>query len=293
VVAQVTFRFGQQATPKVTGVAARHLQIWAEVAVQYNKDITHKSLRFLSLSLLSFSHHIFLHGFPHTYFDVKYACRALHEKEEKRMSQGKFCLIALICSFTWYTVPGYFFSTLTNISWVCWAFSKSITAQQIGSGMQGLGVGAVTLDWAAVASFLFNPFFSIVNIFVGYILIVYVAIPIAYGGLDLYSASRFPIFSSHLFTSQGQQYNISAIVNDKFELDLAKYEEQGPIHLSMFFALTYGFGFATVAATLTHVAFFYGRYVMYLLLSLKRFLLTRAKFLQVKNVTQKSLVHLG
>jgi hypothetical protein len=50
------------------------------------------------------------------------------------------------------------------------------------------------------------------------------------------------IFSSDLFTSQGQQYNISAIVNDKFELDLAKYEEQGPIHLSMFFALSYGFG---------------------------------------------------
>jgi hypothetical protein len=179
------------------------------------------------------------------------------------MSRGKFFLIALICSFAWYTVPGYLFSTLTNISWVCWAFSKSVTAQQLGSGMQGLGIGALTLDWAAVASFLFSPlispFFSIVNIFVGYVLILYIAIPIAYWGFDLYSASRFPIFSSDLFTSQGQPYNISAIVNDKFELDIAKYEEQGPIHLSMFFALTYGFGFATVAATLTHVAFFHGR----------------------------------
>ncbi|XP_059446388.1 oligopeptide transporter 4-like [Corylus avellana] len=188
--------------------------------------------------------------------------RALHEKEERRMSRGKFFVIALICSFAWYTVPGYLFSTLTNISWVCWAFSKSVTAQQLGSGMQGLGLGALTLDWAAVASFLFSPvispFFSIVNIFVGYVLILYIAIPIAYWGFDLYSASRFPIFSSDLFTSQGQPYNISAIVNDKFELDLAKYEEQGPIHLSMFFALTYGFGFATVAATLTHVAFFNG-----------------------------------
>jgi hypothetical protein len=194
---------------------------------------------------------------------MKYACRALHEKEEKRMSRGKFFLIALICSFTWYTVPGYFFSTLTNISWVCWAFSKSVTAQQIGSGMQGLGVGSLTLDWAAVASFLFSPlispFFSIVNIFVGYVLILYIAIPLGYWGFDMYSASRFPILSSNLFTSQGQQYNISAIVNDKFELDLAKYEEQGPIHLSMFFAFTYGFGFATIAATLTHVAFFNGR----------------------------------
>ena len=129
--------------------------------------------------------------------------------------------------------------------------------------MKGLGLGALTLDWTAVASFLFSPlispFFAIVNVFVGYALIVYVVIPIAYWGLNVYNANRFPIFSSHLFTAQGQPYNISAIVNDKFELDVEKYQEQGRINLSVFFALTYGFGFATIASTLTHVACFYGR----------------------------------
>lgn len=190
--------------------------------------------------------------------------RALHEKDEQRMSRAKFFVITLICSFSWYAVPGYLFSTLTNISWVCWIFSKSVTAQQIGSGMRGLGLGALTLDWSAVASFLFSPlicpFFAIANVFVGYALIIYIAIPLAYWGLDLYGAHKFPIFSSHLFTAEGQVYNISAIVNQKFELDIARYQEQGRIHLSMFFALTYGFGFATIASTLTHVAFFYGRY---------------------------------
>uniref|UniRef100_A0A2P2LCX7 Uncharacterized protein MANES_07G046500 n=1 Tax=Rhizophora mucronata TaxID=61149 RepID=A0A2P2LCX7_RHIMU len=189
--------------------------------------------------------------------------RALHEKDDQKMTRAKFFVIALICSFAWYVVPGYLFTTLTNISWVCWVFSKSVTAQQLGSGMKGLGLGALTLDWSAVASFLFSPlispFFAIVNVFVGYILIIYLAIPLAYWGLDLYGAKKFPIFSSHLFTSQGQAYNITAIVNDKFELDIPKYEEQGRIHLSMFFALTYGFGFATIASTLTHVALFYGR----------------------------------
>nr|XP_023904412.1 oligopeptide transporter 4-like [Quercus suber] len=189
--------------------------------------------------------------------------RALHENEKRRMSRAKFFLIALICSFSWYLVPGYLFTTLTSISWVCWVFSKSVTAQQIGSGMRGLGLGALTLDWSAVASFLssplVSPFFSIVNVFAGYFLTVYVAIPIGYWRLDLYGARRFPIFSSHLFTAQGQAYNISAIVNDKFEINLSNYEEQGRIHLSMLFSLTYGFGFATIASTLTHVALFYGR----------------------------------
>ncbi|GLT62171.1 hypothetical protein SLA2020_348280 [Shorea laevis] len=165
--------------------------------------------------------------------------RALHEREKQQsMSRAKFFLIALICSFSWYLVPGYLFTTLTSISWVCWVFSKSVTAQQIGSGMRGLGLGAVTLDWSAVSSFLssplISPFFSIVNIFAGYILIVFIAIPTAYWGFDLYNASRFPIFSSHLFTAVGKKYDISAIVNDKFELDQAKYTEQGRIHLSMF-----------------------------------------------------------
>lgn len=197
------------------------------------------------------------------------SCRALHEKDDnadKHISRAKFFLIALVCSFLWYAVPGYLFTTITSVSWVCWVFSKSVTAQQLGSGMKGLGLGAITLDWSTVASFLLSPlmtpFFAIANVCVGYVLIIYFFIPIAYWGLDLYNARRFPIFSSHLFTAQGQVYNISAIVNDKFELDLAQYEKQGQIHMSMFFALTYGFGFATIAATLTHVAAFYGRYVI-------------------------------
>ncbi|CAA7393956.1 unnamed protein product [Spirodela intermedia] len=189
--------------------------------------------------------------------------RALHEKERRRMSRAKFFLIAFLCSFGWYAVPGYLFPTLTSVSWVCWVFSKSVTAQQLGSGMRGLGLGAFTLDWSAVAAFLFSPlvspFFAIVNVFIGFFIILYVVIPLCYWGLNLYSAKNFPIFSSHLFTSDGGRYNISAIVNDKFEIDMPAYEKQGRISLSMFFALTYGFGFATISSTLSHVGLFYGR----------------------------------
>lgn len=190
-------------------------------------------------------------------------CRALHEKEKRRMTRGKFFVIALICSFTWYTVPGYLFTTITAVSWVCWAFPKSITMQQIGSGMDGLGIGAFTLDWSVVVSFLssplVSPFFAIVNVWIGFVLLVYLFVPAAYWGLNLYNADAFPIFSTDLFTGTGQMYNISAIVNDRFEIDKAAYAQQGKIHLSLFFAISYGLGFATIAATLSHVALFYGK----------------------------------
>nr|POE80451.1 oligopeptide transporter 4 [Quercus suber] len=195
--------------------------------------------------------------------------RTLHEKEIKEdgkkpsLSRVKFFVIALVCSFCWQLFPGYLFQTLQSISWVCWAFPKSVTAHQIGSGLHGLAVGALTLDWTTVASFLFSPlispFFAIVNVFVGFVLIIYIVIPIAYWGMNAYNAKTFPIYSADLFTAQGQDYNISLIVNDKFELDTAQYKQLGKIHLSTLFALTYGFGFATIASTLSHVALFYGR----------------------------------
>lgn len=199
---------------------------------------------------------------------VHWTFRTLHETEDnvggkRHLSRVKFFMIALVCSFCWHLFPGYFFQSLQSISWVCWAFPNSVAAHQIGSGLNGLGVGALTLDWTAVASFLFSPlicpFFAIANVFVGYAFIIYVVIPVAYWGLNLYNAKTFPIFSSHLYTAQGPEYNITLIVNDKFELDLASYKQHGRIHMSTFFALTYGFGFATIAATLTHVALFYGR----------------------------------
>jgi hypothetical protein len=192
--------------------------------------------------------------------------RALHEKEQGRgMTRGKFFLIALICSLAWYTVPGYIFPTITAVSWVCWVFPRSVTMQQIGSGLNGLGVGAFTLDWSVVAAFLgsplVSPFFAIVNVYVGFVLLVYIIVPACYWALDLYDAGTFPIYSTDLFTGAGQLYNITAIVNDKFEIDMGAYAQQGKIHLSLFFAISYGLGFASIAATLSHVALFYGKYV--------------------------------
>ncbi|RLM80025.1 oligopeptide transporter 4-like [Panicum miliaceum] len=167
--------------------------------------------------------------------------RAMHEKEEvpmgsRQISRFKFFVVALICSFAWYAVPGYLFPALTSISWVCWVFSKSVTAQQLGSGMKGLGLGAFTLDWSTVSSFLFT-----------------------YWGFNLYNAKTFPIFSLHLFMSNGTKYNIPSIVNSQFELDKDAYNQHGKVNLSIFFALSYGLSFATIAATFTHVSLFYGK----------------------------------
>ncbi|VAH22444.1 unnamed protein product [Triticum turgidum subsp. durum] len=69
--------------------------------------------------------------------------RALHEKERRRKggtTRTQFFLVAFVCSFAYYIFPGYLFEMLTSISWICWIFPTSVVAQQLGSGLHGLGI---------------------------------------------------------------------------------------------------------------------------------------------------------
>uniref|UniRef100_A0A5B6ZJY7 Putative oligopeptide transporter 7 n=1 Tax=Davidia involucrata TaxID=16924 RepID=A0A5B6ZJY7_DAVIN len=191
--------------------------------------------------------------------------RALHEKEERPkggVTRIQFFLIAFICSFAYYAFPGYLFEMLTSLSWICWIFPKSVLAQQIGSGLYGLGVAALGFDWSTISSYLgsplASPWFATANVAAGFFLVMYVLTPLCYW-LDVYKAKTFPIFSDDLFTSTGQIYNISSIIDSNFHLDIAAYEREGPLYISTFFAMTYGVGFAALTATVVHVLLFHGR----------------------------------
>ncbi|KAL2631498.1 hypothetical protein R1flu_016184 [Riccia fluitans] len=138
----------------------------------------------------------------------------LHEKEkEKGLKRNQFFLIFMVVSFSYYLLPGYMFITLTSMSWVCWALPNSVLAQQLGSGLSGLGLGSFSLDWSGIAAYLQSPLVSLWH----------------------------------------------AIANVMFFLDEAAYARVGPINMSTFFAFTYGLGFATITATVTHVALYHGR----------------------------------
>lgn len=191
--------------------------------------------------------------------------RALHEKEERPkggVTRIQFFLIAFICSFAYYVFPGYLFEMLTSLSWICWIFPNSVLAQQLGSGLYGLGITALGIDWSTISSYLgsplASPWFATANVAAGFIFVMYVLTPLCYW-LNVYKAKTFPIYSDDLFTSNGQEYNISAIIDSNFHLDLAAYEKEGPLYISTFFAMTYGVGFAALTATIVHVALFHGR----------------------------------
>ncbi|KAM4123086.1 hypothetical protein ACB094_01G133400 [Castanea mollissima] len=154
--------------------------------------------------------------------------RALHEKQKRKKgaeTRTQFFLVAVICSFAYYIFPGYLFQI-------------------------GLGLFAFGLDWATISSYLgsplASPWFATANVAVGYVFVVYILTPICYW-LNVFNAKTFPIFSQDLFSSTGQEYNISLIINNNFHLDTDAY------------CLTYGVGFASLAAIVVLVALFHGR----------------------------------
>ncbi|KAI8524901.1 hypothetical protein RHMOL_Rhmol13G0185400 [Rhododendron molle] len=190
--------------------------------------------------------------------------RALHEKDIKTqgMTRMRFFLVFFAASFAYYAFPGYLFPILTFFSWVCWAWPHSITAQQVGSGYHGLGVGAFTLDWAGISAYhgspLVTPWFSILNIGVGFIMFVYIIVPLCYWKFNTFDAQKFPLFSSQLFTSSGHKYDTTKILTPQYDLNIPAYESYGKLYLSPLFALSIGSGFARFSATLVHVALFHG-----------------------------------
>ncbi|XP_061352431.1 oligopeptide transporter 6-like [Gastrolobium bilobum] len=190
---------------------------------------------------------------------------ALHEKDKRPKggtTRTQFFLLVLISGFAYYVLPGYLFSVLSCFSWLCWLAPKSILVHQLGSGLNGLGIAAFGFDWSTVASYLgsplASPWFATANVAVGFILVMYVMTPIAYW-LNVYDAKNFPMFSSKLFMGNGSVYDISSIVDSHFHLDRNAYSKNSPIHISTFFAMTYGLGFAALSATIMHVLLFHGR----------------------------------
>lgn len=194
------------------------------------------------------------------------AHRALHDVEKRPrggLTRLQFFLVVLTTSFAYYIVPNYFFQSITALSFICWIWPRSVTMQQIGSGLYGLGIGSFALDWATIAGFLSSPLgtpgFAILNIMFGFFIILYVITPIAYW-TNTYSAKKFPIFSPGVFDDNGAPYNVSRVLDPRtYKFSQEGYDQVGQLNLSIFFVLAYGLSFATLTATLSHVALFHGR----------------------------------
>ncbi|KAK8916565.1 Oligopeptide transporter 1 [Platanthera zijinensis] len=171
--------------------------------------------------------------------------------------------MVFIGSFAYYVIPGFLFPSISVVSILCLVYKNSITMHQIGSGLNGLGIGSFGLDWSTVAGFLGSPLATpataIFNIVISYILIVYVLLPLGYW-TNVFNAKSFPLISANVFDSHGQPYNITRIINyDSFTVNFYQEETYSKLNITTSFALVYCANFAGLTAAIMHVALHHGK----------------------------------
>ncbi|KAG0348079.1 hypothetical protein BG004_006134 [Podila humilis] len=180
----------------------------------------------------------------------------LHQDEDLhpgQWSRFKFFLVATFTMFLYQWIPGFLFPVLSSIAWICWIKPDNLVLSQL-TGANGLGVGAISLDWNNIVSFLGSPliipWWAQVNIGLGFFLVAWVMVPIAYYA-NLWEAKKFPILTAALFRDDGHPYIINEILTNG-ELSEEKYAAYSPLRISTFFSLTYGIGFAALTSMMTH-----------------------------------------
>ncbi|KAJ3127216.1 hypothetical protein HK100_009875 [Physocladia obscura] len=141
----------------------------------------------------------------------------------------------------------------------------------------GVGVLATTFDWAYVTStYVTYPFWATcVNLF-GTAFIQWIIVPVLWAndewGLknDITYDGVNPLLNSvRLFNGNpnstthglGKRVVPSFFYNasDNYNLNLTAYNDVAPIHLTTFFAVTYGTSFLTITAAISHVSIWYGK----------------------------------
>lgn len=101
-----------------------------------------------------------------------------------------------------------------------------------------------------------TPFWAIGNIFVAFVFWIWIVTPLIHFANGWYG-KYLPISTHHGYDNTGNSYNVSRILNSKFEFDLTKYKAYSPLFLGTTFALTYGLSFASITSVLMHTYLFY------------------------------------
>lgn len=185
----------------------------------------------------------------------------LHDTEsaltKKRM---RFFVIAFAMIFVYQFIPTTLFPTLSSVAVLCY-FHRSRLMQILSSGYSGFGILNLSFDWNVLGNSgpLFQPWWAAMNFYGGLIGMMYVVMPLLYFG-NFWNAQSFPaVLSSALFTKEYKKFDVNAVLNQENVLDEQAWEQNKPMLLTPFFAISYGISFAILTSTITHVLIWHGK----------------------------------
>ncbi|CAF3487323.1 unnamed protein product [Rotaria sp. Silwood1] len=180
------------------------------------------------------------------------------------MSRSKFFWLVVLFQFLWYWFPGYIFPLLSMFSFICMIAPHNIVFSQI-TGANGLGLGVLQFDWNACVSFfdspILVPFWAHVNLFVGFIIVIWILTPIIYY-TNTWDSKKMPIISNRAFDVNGNFYDPMKILNKGLRFNETAYEIYGGIRMTAAYAVSYGFILAAFSAYIVHTALYHGKFII-------------------------------
>ncbi|KAF7344027.1 OPT oligopeptide transporter [Mycena venus] len=210
----------------------------ANAKIYYNIDMNHAIAFFFgwAVSIVGFSFTAFVRQIlifdPAFIFPVSLQqvtlYRTIHRSTDvqaNRQMRGFWCIC--IAVFVWQFFPEYIFPMTAALAPVCWFGGRNKTASFVGSGMGGMGVLNLTLNVSNITSAIITrPFFVQVILFVGFVITMWILVPIAYFG-HKWGSPTFSVMSNGLFTKNGSAYPFASLLTKDGQLNQTRYDEVG------------------------------------------------------------------
>lgn len=130
----------------------------------------------------------------------------------------------------WQLFPEYIFPMTSSLAILCWIAPYNKVLNFLGSGLGGMGVLNFSLDWANINStIMLYPYWVQVIQFIAFVIGAWILLPIAkWSSLISY---HHGLMSNSLFTTSGEPYPSSKLLNDDLTFNQKAYEKYGPVLL--------------------------------------------------------------
>jgi hypothetical protein len=167
--------------------------------------------------------------------------------------------------FVYFWFPGYIVQAMSYFNWITWIAPDNINLAAVTGSIGGLGLNPFsTWDWnqlTATADPLVNPFYSVINLFLGTLVTAPVVLAIWY--TNTWNTAYIAINDNHVWDNTGSRYEVLRVVDNGTTLfNEAGYKAYSPAYLSAGMALFYGAFFALYTATITHAILYHRREIV-------------------------------
>ncbi|RCK59448.1 Oligopeptide transporter 5 [Candida viswanathii] len=149
-----------------------------------------------------------------------------NDKDSKQGSkQMRVFFLVLVGVCVWLFFPEFIFPMTSSLAFLCWVAPENYVANFIGSGLGGMGLLNLSLDWSNItSSIMLSPYWTQVIQFVAFVIAAWILIPAAkWGNLGGF---KYGLMSNGLFLANGTKYPTSQLLTPDYQLNetsFAKY----------------------------------------------------------------------